>query len=59
MAKNVKYVNTPLRDGQIDEFAQVKRYLGIAADADVVRYLVRKAARQIQGAQPQTEPRRG
>jgi hypothetical protein len=47
--KRPLYVNTPLRGRQLDEFEQVKRYLGIDSNAGVVRYLIRQEARRISG----------
>jgi hypothetical protein len=43
------HVNTPLRGRQVEEFEQVKRYLGIDSNAGVVRYLIRQEARRISG----------
>lgn len=43
------YVNTSLHGRQIEEFEQIKRYLDIGSNADVVRYLIRQEARRISG----------
>ena len=43
------HVNTPLHGRQIEEFEQVKCYLGIDSNAAVVRYLIRQEARRISG----------
>ena len=44
----IVWVNTPLRDTQVQaEFKEVKRYLGIRSNADVVRALIREKAREI------------
>jgi hypothetical protein len=44
-----KWVNTELRGELVGEFERVKAYHGIGSNADVVRFLVRKEAREIDG----------
>jgi len=45
----VLWVNTPLRDQRTQaEFRALKAHLGIATNADVVRFLIREKAREIQ-----------
>lgn len=53
-SRKLFYVNTPLRGRQIEEFEQVKGYLGIDSNAGVMRYLIRQEARRISG-----EPSKG
>lgn len=47
-----QYLNTVLSPENVREFQQVKAYLGIATNSDVIRYLIRQEARRI----AQTEP---
>ena len=44
------WINTPLKGPLIDEFLAVKEYLGIEANTDIVRYLIRRQARVIRQA---------
>jgi len=47
-----QYLNTVLSPENVREFQQVKAYLGIATNSDVIRYLIRQEFRRI----AQTEP---
>ncbi len=50
--EKILWINTPLRgDVYIAEFQVIKEYLGIATNADVVRYLIREQARRIGAAE--------
>lgn len=52
MSEGVLWVNTPIRGEMIGEFEQIKWFLGIGSNSDVVRFLIREMARQITGQQP-------
>ena len=41
------WVNTLFRGADMDEFLEVKEYLGIQTNTDVVRHLVRQAGHQM------------
>ena len=44
----ILWVNAPLRDAEVQaEFREIKSYLGIRTNADVIRHLVREKAREI------------
>ena len=44
MSENVLWVNTQLKGSRIQEFFDLKQYLGIETNSDVVRFLIRQAA---------------
>jgi hypothetical protein len=48
-----QYLNTVLSPENVREFQQVKAYLGIATNSDVIRYLIRQEFRRIAQADPQ------
>jgi len=52
-------VNTYLDKTQWQEFVTVQRYHGIETNADVVRFLIRKEAREIAHAAPLFSPAPG
>ncbi len=51
MSTKTLWINTPIRGDMINEFEMIKRHLGIASSADVVRFLVREQARRLAGQQ--------
>lgn len=52
-----KWVNTLLKNGEVEQFEFVQRHLGIRTNADVVRHLVRREAQRIarQAGEPRVE----
>lgn len=46
-----KWVNTELKGSLIQKFGLVKAYYAIGSNADVVRFLIAQAAREIAAAQ--------
>ncbi|HFD39666.1 MAG TPA: hypothetical protein ENJ31_07470 [Anaerolineae bacterium] len=49
----VKFVNTLLSPNQVAELEQIKQHYAIQSNSDLLRFLIRKEARQLELA-PQT-----
>lgn len=54
-----KFVNTLLSEQQLADFEGIKSYHGITNSSEMVRFLIRKEARQIQESAPLFVPANG